>query len=132
MKDNPHTLPAPVIYGFFLLGILSAISFRVIIVIGHIDPTWVRPVWYAGVVGYMIFFLYRYSISKKRKRAIEDFALIDKVRSGEPLSDEDREVVVYLLSSIKKSLEDVNYCIIFLLSILAIAVDLVLNRYTIQ
>ncbi len=70
-----------------------------------------------------VFFLYRYYISEKRKKAIEKFQLIEKVKANACLN-EDREVVIYLLSSIRKSPEDVNYFIIFLLSILAIIVDI--------
>jgi CDP-diglyceride synthetase len=84
----------------------------------------VRPVWYVGVIGYMVFFLYRYYISEKRKKAVENFQLIEKVKANACLTNEDREVVVYLLSSIKKSPENVNYFIIFLLSILAIIADI--------
>jgi len=123
-KDHPHTVPGYVIYGFFVLGLLSAIAFRIIIVFQRIEPSWVRPVWYAGVLGYLVFFLYRYYISRKRKRAIRKFDLISKLRANACLSDEDREVVIYLLSSIQKSMEDLNYYIIFILSVLAIIADL--------
>ncbi len=116
-EKKPHTLPPSVIYCFFALGIISAIAFRAIIVFQRLEPSWVRPVWYVGVLGYMVFFLYRYYISEKRKRAIESFELIEKVKANACLTDEDREVVIYLLSSIKKSPENVNYFIIFLLSI---------------
>ncbi len=126
-KHRPHILPRYVIYGFFVLGLLSAIAFRSIIVFQHLEPGWVRPVWYLGVVGYLFFFLYRYSISRKRKRAIAEYELIEKVKANACLTDEDREVVVYLLSSLKKSMEDVNYFIIFILSIVAIAIDLMLS-----
>ncbi len=126
-KNHPHTVPKYVIYGFFVLGLISAIAFRIIIIFQHINPAWVRPLWYAGVLGYLLFFLYRYSISKKRKRAVTDFELIEKVKANACLSEEDREVIIYLLSSIKKSLEDMNYYIIFILSILAIIVDIVLS-----
>lgn len=124
---KPHTLPPSVIYCFFALGILSAIAFRAIIILQRFEPSWVRPVWYVGVFGYMVFFLYRFYISKKRKRAIEDFQLIEKVKTKACLTDEDREVVIYLLSSIKKSPENVNYFIIFLLSMMAITVDIYLS-----
>jgi len=124
-KNQPHTLPKPVIYGFFILGLLSAVAFRIIIVFQHIEPTWVRPVWYAGILGYIVFFLYRYSISRKRKNAIKDYDLINKLKNKDRLSDKDREIVTYLLSSIQKSMEDLNYYIIFILSILAIAADIV-------
>ena len=124
MNDQPHTLPKSVIYGFFILGLLSAIAFRIIIVFQHIEPTWVRPVWYAGILGYLAFFLYRYSISRKRKNAIKDHDLINKLKNKDCLTDKDREIVTYLLSSIQKSMEDLNYYIIFILSILAIAADI--------
>lgn len=121
---KPHTLPPSVIYCFFALGIISAIAFRVIVVFQHIEPSWIRPVWYVGVLGYMVFFFYRYYITEKRKKAIEDFQLIEKVKANACLTDEDREVVIYILSSIRKSPENVNYFIIFLLSIIAIIADI--------
>ncbi len=126
-KKHPHTLPKSVIYFFFLLGLLSAIAFRIIIVFQHFEPAWVRPTWYAAVVGYLFFFLYRYYISHKRKRAIRDNDLIAKIKANACLTDDDRDVVIYLLSSIKKSMEDMNYYIIFILSILAIAADLYIS-----
>lgn len=124
---KPHTLPRYIIYGFFIIGLLSAIAFRAIIVFQRIGPNWVRPLWYIGAVGYFLFFLYRYSITKKRKRSIENFQLIEKVKDNACLTDKDREIVLYLLSSIKASLEDFNYFIIFILSLVAIIIDLILS-----
>jgi hypothetical protein len=124
---HPHTLPGPVIHGFFLIGVFSAVAFRIIIVLQHLEPSWVRPVWYAGVIGYIFFFLYRYHISKKRKKAVRDYDLIEKLKTNACLSDDDRDIVIYLLSSIMKSMEDLNYYIIFILSILAIAADIAIS-----
>ncbi|MEE8359222.1 MAG: hypothetical protein V3R82_07420 [Candidatus Hydrothermarchaeales archaeon] len=125
--QKPHIVPKYVLYGFFSLGLLSAIAFRAIIVFQHLEPNWVRPVWYMGIVGYLLFFFYRFKIAKKRKKAISDFGLLEKVKNNTPLTDEDREVLLYLLSSIKVSLEDMNYALIFLLSIVAIAADIILS-----
>ncbi|MEW6053973.1 MAG: hypothetical protein AB1552_09325 [Nitrospirota bacterium] len=122
-----HIAPRYVIYGFFILGLISAIAFRTIIVIQRLEPSWIRPVWYMGTIGYFLFFLYRYRITQKRKKAIEEYQLIEKVRSNASLTDHDREVVLYLLTSVKYSLEDINYAIIFLLSVIAIAADLILS-----
>jgi hypothetical protein len=125
--EKPHIVPKYVLYGFFVLGLISAIAFRAIIVFQHVEPRWVRPVWYIGIAGYLLFFFYRFKISKKRKKVISDFGLIEKVESNTPLSDEDRTVLMYLLSSITVSLEDRNYALIFLLSVVAITVDLILT-----
>jgi len=129
-KKLPHTVPGYVSYGFFFLGMLSAIAFRVIVVFQRIEPSWVRPAWYAGVLGYIGFFMYRYAIARKRKNAIRDFGLIEKIKANACLAEEEREVVTYLLSSLKKSQEDVNYLVIFLLSLLAILVDIILGFYS--
>jgi hypothetical protein len=128
MEQNKiHIVPKYVMYSFFILGLLSAIAFRSIIIFQGIEPLWVRPVWYIGTAGYFLFFLYRYNISKKRKKAVEKFQLIEKLETNACLTEQDREVVLYLLSSIKFSLEDINYAIIFLLSILAVIADIMLT-----
>ena len=126
-NSRPHIVPKYVVYSFFFIGIVSAIAFRAIIVLQHLEPSWVRPVWYIGTAGYVFFFLYRYRITRKRKKAVEDFQLIEKIRTNACLQDEDREVLLYLLSSIRLSLEDINYAIIFVLSVIAVAADLVLS-----
>jgi len=123
-KNTPHIVPKYIIYVFFTLGLISAIAFRAIIVFQRLEPSWIRPVWYIGTIGYFFFFLYRYIITKKRKRAIQEFQLIEKVKTNACLTDKDREIVLYLLTSVKSSFEDINYAIIFLLSIIAIAADL--------
>lgn len=127
VPEKPHMVPKYVIYGFFVLGLVSAIAFRGIIIFQHLEPSWVRPVWYIGTAGYFLFFLYRFNITKKRKHAIEQYRLIEKLRQNACLEDEDREVVLYLLSSISKSLEDINYALIFLLSVAAVIADVILT-----
>ena len=120
----PKIIPKPVIILFFLLGILSSVAFRAIILFQKFNPGWVRPAWYFGVIGYMLFFVYRYRISVRRKRAIRQTNIIEKLGAGVTLSAEDREAALYLLSSIRKSPEDWNYLAIFILSVAAIALDM--------
>jgi len=126
-KKAPHVVSKNLIYGFFVLGLVSAIAFRAIIVFQRLEPAWIRPVWYTGTVGYFLFFLYRYIITRRRKRAIREFELIEKVKANACLTDQDRELVLYLLQSVNSSLEDVNYAIIFLLSVIAIVADIILS-----
>ena len=123
---TPKILPKPVIVGFFLVGLLSSVAFRAIILFQKFSPQLVRPVWYFGVIGYMLFFMYRYRISTRRKRAITQTNIIEKLNSDAALSEEDRQAALYLLKSVQKSPEDWNYLAIFVLSILAIALDLLL------
>lgn len=129
MKHIPETVPSSAIQFFFIVGLISSISFRLLIVFQHVKPELIRPTWYIGVIGYVIFFLYRYFISRKRKNAIEDYHLIPKILEDSNLSEEDKRVSVYLLSSIQKSPENLNYFFIFTLSGLAIIMDIVLTYY---
>jgi hypothetical protein len=126
MSTTPKLVPQPVIVGFFVLGLLSSVAFRAIILCQKYSPDWVRPVWYFGVLGYMLFFMYRYYISLRRKRTIAQSGIIEKIRGGGSLSAEDRDAALYLLNSVRKSQEDWNYLAIFILSILAIGLDLML------
>lgn len=123
MSSVPKIIPRPIIVGFFLVGLLSSIAFRAIILFQKYEPHWVRPVWYFGVIGYLAFFVYRYYVSQRRKRTIAQSELIEAVRAGQPLTAEQREANLYLLHSIQKSQEDWNYLAIFVLSIVAMALD---------
>lgn len=125
MPDKSVTLsPRYKIYGAFILGLSTAIALRAIIVLEHVQPGWVRPAWYFAVLGNFLFFYYRYQITEKRKRAIREYRLIEKVEAREKLSESDREVMIYLLNSLSKSPEHLNYMIIFAFSLVAIAIDL--------
>ena len=126
MSIAPKMIPQPVIISFFLLGLFSSVAFRAIIILQKYEPAWVRPVWYFGVIGYLLFFMYRYSISQRRNRPIAHPAVIEKIRAGTALNEEEREAALYLLKSVRASQEDWNYLAIFVLSIVAIALDLLL------
>jgi hypothetical protein len=120
----PTLSPRYKIVGAFWLGLATAIAIRALIVLNHVQPDWVRPVWYFAVLGNFVFFFYRYQVTAKRKRAIRNFQLIEKISTNQPLSVPEREVLIYILNSIKMSPEHLNYLIIFFFSLLAIAIDL--------
>lgn len=120
VKKSPHTLPTSIINLFFVIGLLSALSFRLLLIVQEVTPELFKAVWYCGIIGYILFFSFRYAISQKRKKAIVQSNLIEQLNSGKTLSEEDRLTIVYLLSSIKKSRENLNYMFIFLTSAIAV------------
>lgn len=126
MQRNFSTMPRIVVTGAFILGILSAFSFRVLIVFKYIEPSLVRPVWYTGIVGYIFFFFYRFRITSRRKDVIRDYKLIEALEENKPLSETEREALLYVTSSVVKSLEHYNYYAIFIFSIAAILADILL------
>ncbi|MFH1020989.1 MAG: hypothetical protein V1782_10340 [Pseudomonadota bacterium] len=126
MTTIPKTVPPFVIYLFLVIGLLSAVAFRLLTIINTFSPALLRPVWYFGVFGYIFFFAYRYHISEKRKTAIRANRLLEKIQSPGEISGEDRALIAYVLSSIIKSKENLNYLFIFILSIVAVGVDILL------
>ena len=69
MTNLPKTVSPFVIYLFLVIGLLSAVAFRLMTNINTFSPALLRPVWYFGVIGYILFFAYRYHITEKRKAA---------------------------------------------------------------
>lgn len=122
----PKEVPPYIIYGFFLTGLMSSICFRILPVANHLWPESFRPIWYVGVIGYCLFFLYRYRITLKRRRTIIGMDLLAKLKADN-LGTDDREAIRYILSSLTVSKEGLNYLIIFVLSVIAIAADLALG-----
>jgi hypothetical protein len=122
----PKELPPSVINAIFAVGLFSSICFRVLLIADQLYPALVRPIWYFGVIGYCGFFWHRFRITRKRKGAIRGMDLIAKVNQDR-LGEEDIKAVSYILSSVDHSKEGINYLVIFILSVLAIAADLYLN-----
>ena len=125
-QEQQALAPPLMIYGAFVLGLATAAAFRVLIILQHVAPAWVRPVWYFAVVGNLAFFYYRYRIAEKRKRTVERHGLISKAEADACFSPAEREALVYLLRSIQRSPENLNYLIISVLSVVAIGIDVVL------
>ena len=133
MKQTPSAQPViatkKIIYSAMALGLTTSIAFRLFIIFNHIEPTWVRPVWYFGVLGNFVFFYYRFKVTKKRKRAVREHHLIEKIKAGTDLNERERGSLVYLLESVDRSPESLNYLIISIFSVLAIMLDLAMSYY---
>lgn len=123
-------LPKWIVYLFFIIGLLSAASFRLLIVFDYLSPQLFRPVWYGAVIGYILFFLYRYGIAEKRRHAIAESGLLQKLSTRQQLDEDEQATLLYLLRSLMVSRENWNYFAIFALSILAIIADVILHHVT--
>jgi len=118
-------MPGSVIKLFFYIGLVSALLFRVLIFINSYWPTYSRIVWYAGVLGYIAFFAFRFFISFRRRKTIRENDLIEKLHNSN-LEEDDKDELIYIMNSIMKSREMINYIFIFAVSGLSILLDLFL------
>lgn len=123
---EPKLFSKKVILFFFLIGLCSALLFRLIIFLNYIDTAYSRLAWYLGVVGYLFFFGFRFYISLKRRNVIIKNELISKIKNSN-LDQASVKDVSYILNSITKSKEMFNYIFIFITSGLAIIFDIILT-----
>jgi len=108
----------------FLVGFSGAVSLRLILIAKAYAPELIRLFWYIGVVGNMLFFLFRGYISQKRKKMIVQTRLMEKINQPDQLTQDDYNAIRYLLTSLNQSKEIWNYVVIFIFSLLAIIWDL--------
>lgn len=110
---------------FFFIGLVATIAVRVVPFLMHFDPFYAKLASYLGIIGFFVFFAYKFRVGHARSRVIEKNALIEKVAAGSRLSDEEARLVGEILCSLVSRKEHVNYLFIFGLS----AVVLVIGVY---
>jgi len=119
-------MPGWVINLFFIIGLVSALLFRILIFFNNFWPAYSRMIWYAGVLGYIFFFAFRFYISFRRKKTISRNKLIEKIEVSN-IEKNDKDEIIYIMNSIMKSREMINYIFIFSVSALTILVDILLT-----
>jgi len=112
---------------FFIIGIIATIAVRVVTVLIPISPVYAKVAWYIGVIGFFLFFIYKFKVSNARAKAIHQRALVEKINRKEALSHDDYALIGSILCALDSNKERINYFFIFALSaialILAIYID---------
>jgi len=114
---------------FLFIGILAAIAMRLVALFIHVNPVYAKAAWYVGVSFFLVFFIYRYNISRFRSKSIKNRDLIKKVKEDENFEEEDKNVIAEVLCSLTSKKEMVNFAVIFILSgitlVIAIIADII-------
>ena len=107
---------------FFIIGMVSTISVRVVTVLAHLNPIYGEIAWYIGVFGFLIFFMYKFRVDRARYRLIVKSNLMEKVTFSQTIAPEDRELISSILCALSSNKDRINYLIIFVSSALALLV----------
>ncbi len=126
-REVPNRFPDWVTWTAFGVGLTGALSLRLILLARTYDPGLIRPLWYLGVCGNMLFFMFRSYITHRRRKLITELELLEKLKQEDRLCPEDYTALRYLVASLSASKEQWNYLVIFLFSMAAIAWDLIVN-----
>ena len=127
IKTNPKYLRL----FYFWSGVVATLAYRIVIVLNFYSTTWVKISWYIGTIGFMIYFIHRFDISKKRSDIIIGHRLREKLDNNtlDELNSEDKEALGYVLGTLISSKEKWNYYIIFISSALALAAGLIFDFF---
>ncbi|MCX7661532.1 MAG: hypothetical protein N2Z79_02465 [Candidatus Omnitrophica bacterium] len=109
---------------FFIIGIVAAVAIRLVTILGNLKPLYGEIAWYIGVLGFLIFFVYKFNIERRRKKEILKRGLQEKITNGGILTEEDRQVLSSLLCSLTSNKDKINYFLIFFTSAIALLVAL--------
>ena len=114
---------------YFWVGIVATFAYRVIIVLNFYSSTWVKISWYVGTIGFIIYFIHRFNVSKKRATLIIEHKLREKLDTNtlDKLNKDDNDALAYILNTLVSSKEKWNYYAIFILSGLALIIGFVLD-----
>lgn len=105
---------------FFLIGIIATIAVRIVTVLIDINPVYGKVSWYIGVVGFLLFFIYKFRIDHVRSRFITQQKLINKVLKKDLLTKEDSDLIASILCALSSNKDKINYFFIFVSSALAL------------
>jgi hypothetical protein len=123
IKPNPR----PIRLFFFWSGIIATLAYRVIIVLNYYSPLWVKISWYIGTIGFIVYFWHRYDIQKKRAELVDQYKLIEAVDEVPGIDIKRQAALRYLVTTTKTTRARWNSMFIFLLSILALIIGIVLD-----
>ena len=127
--SNLHPSPAWLRTIFFWSGIVATVCYRAIVILNHYSPKVSLIAWYVGTVGFVVYFWHRYVVSEKRVKLITEHGLIQAVAAAPNLSKAQIDANEYILTTLKSTKEKWNYIVIFVTSILALALGIYLDFF---
>lgn len=119
--------PKPVRLFFFWTGIIATIAYRIIIVLNFYSPLWVKVSWYIGTIGFILYFGHRYNVARKRAKLVRKYGLIEAVNQADCIDAQEKEALYYLVKTSLTSKSRWNSAAIFMLSVLALIVGVILD-----
>jgi len=122
---KPHAKPIRLF--FFWAGVIATLAYRIIIVLNYYSPLWVKVSWYIGTIGFILYFGHRYDIQRKRSQLVEDHNLVDVVDKAPCVDEKQREALKYIVKTSLTSKSRWNSGFIFILSVIALIIGIVMD-----
>ena len=106
----------------FFVALVAVISLRAVNLVLDTNPIFAKALWYVGVLGFLIFFVYKFRYDQILHRELDKTELIDKLLHKKELTEHDREVLGTIVCKLSSKKDKINYFFIFISSALALGI----------
>ena len=114
---------------FFVVGLIAIIAVRVVTILEHVKPVYGKAAWYIGILGFVIYFAYKFKVDNSRARLIKERGLMSKISRGDAIEKEDRIVISSILCALSSGMDRINYLVIFISSALVLMLTVYLDFF---
>jgi hypothetical protein len=129
MEEVVYQQPNSLRWFFFVIGIVATLAYRIIIVLNFYDPSWVKISWYIGTVGFILYFAYLYSLQSRRSDLAKEYDLLNVVKGMKGIKEKQKKALRYIVKSNMTSKAKWNSAVIFILSLLALIIGIILDLF---
>ncbi len=105
---------------FFFIAVVATVSVRLVNVMLHASEAWAKAFWYTGVIGFAVYFLYKFNLDVRLKKYLEKSRLQEKLNKQEKLTQDEYTALAGVLCSLRSRKEAINYFFIFFTSAVAL------------
>lgn len=105
---------------FLFIGLIATVSIRLVNVVLGISELWAKLLWYIGIAGFLVYFLYKFRQENLAKKELLRLRLKEKLHSSGELDCEEREFISAILCRIGSQKDLINYFFIFFTSGIAL------------
>lgn len=109
---------------FLFIGLIATIAVRLVNLMIGINPFWAKAFWYIGIVGFAVYFLYKFRQDIRIKAQLRALDLDQKLAGKGGLSEQEYAFLGALLCSLRSKKDAVNYFFIFFTSAFALAIGI--------
>jgi len=98
---------------FLFIGLIATISIRVVNLVLHFGTFWPKFSWYVGVVGFFLYFLYKFRQDRILRQRLEEYQIHHKLSEGQILDAQEKEFLRTMLCRLSSNKDAINYFFIF-------------------
>jgi len=98
---------------FLFIGVIATIAIRLVNLVLSFGSFWPKFFWYLGVIGFFLYFLYKFKQDKLLRQELEKYQIHGKISNHQELEAADKEFLRITLCRLRSNKDAINYFFIF-------------------